>query len=71
MEQWVQAIMGQIKLSKDNKRLSDLNQQVVKEEKALADHDKLLVQKIFKYKNAIFNPVQPYLLDFCGDPNMS
>lgn len=34
MEQWVQAIMGQIKLSKDNKRLSDINQQVIKEEKA-------------------------------------
>jgi len=27
-----------------------------------------LVQKIFKPKNAIFNPVQPILLDFVDDP---
>lgn len=28
----------------------------------------VLVQKIFKPKNVIFNPVQPILLDFINDP---
>jgi hypothetical protein len=27
-----------------------------------------LIQKIFKPKNAIFNPVQPLLLDFINEP---
>jgi len=27
-----------------------------------------LVQKIFKAKNCIFNPVQPILLDFINEP---
>jgi hypothetical protein len=28
----------------------------------------LLLQKIFKPKNIIFNPVQPILLDYVNDP---
>jgi hypothetical protein len=30
-----------------------------------------MIQKIFKGKNIIFNPIQPILLDFIGDPFIS
>jgi hypothetical protein len=49
--------MGQIKLSKDNKHIADVNSSITKEEKKVSDRDRLLIQKIFKQKNAIFNPV--------------
>ena len=31
----------------------------------------VLIQKIFKPKNIIFNPVQPILLEFVNDPFIS
>lgn len=37
-------------------------------EKEMAQHDMMLIQKIFKPKNIIFNPVQPILLEFVNDP---
>ena len=37
-------------------------------EKEIANHDMMLIQKIFKPKHIIFNPVQPVLLEFISDP---
>lgn len=68
LEQWVFAIHGQIRLSRDNKNIADVNQSITLMEKDLAQSDMLLLQKIFKPKNIIFNPVQPILLDFMSDP---
>ncbi len=45
-----------------------MNHIVSQKEKDIAAHDRLLIQKIFKEKNAIFNPVQPILLDYVSDP---
>ena len=36
-------------------------------EKEIAQREMNLVQKIFKLKNIIFNPVQPVLLEFIND----
>lgn len=45
-----------------------MNVSILNKEKEIAAHDMALLQKIFKPKNAIFNPVQPILLDFVNDP---
>lgn len=68
LDQWVYAIQGQIRLSKDNKNMSDVNLSITAKEKEIGQHDMMLIQKIFKPKNIIFNPVQPVLLEFVNDP---
>eukprot|EP00347_Sterkiella_histriomuscorum_P016537 403352814 len=68
LDQWVYAIQGQIRLSRDNKNIADVNQTILQKEKELASHDMQMIQKIFKPKNVIFNPTQPILLDFINDP---
>jgi len=55
-------------LSRDNKNIADVNQTIIQKEKEVASHDMMMIQKIFKPKNVIFNPVQPILLDFINDP---
>ena len=45
-----------------------MNQFISLKEKEIAQRDFLLIQKIFKPKNIIFNPVQPVLLEFVNDP---
>ena len=37
-------------------------------EKEIANNDMLFIQKVFKPKNIIFNPIQPILLEFVNDP---
>lgn len=54
-------------MSKDNKYISEVNQLIAIKEKENAQKDMLLIQKIFKPKNIIFNPVQPILLSFITD----
>lgn len=71
LDQWVFAIQGQIQLSKDNRYITDINQLILQKEKDSATHDMVLIQKIFKAKNSIFNPVQPILLEFMNDPFIS
>jgi hypothetical protein len=68
LDQWVYAIQGQIRLSRDNRNIAEVNQTILQREKEIASHDMQLLQKIFKPKNVIFNPVQPILLDFIKDP---
>ncbi|CDW72170.1 leucine rich repeat-containing protein [Stylonychia lemnae] len=68
LDQWVYAIQGQIRLSRDNKNIADVNLSIVQKEKEIAQVDMLTIQKIFKPKNVIFNPTQPILLDFIKDP---
>lgn len=68
LEQWVFAIQGQIRLSKDNKNIADVNQSITLIEKDIAQNDMHLITKIFKPKNVIFNPVQQILLDYVNDP---
>jgi hypothetical protein len=68
LNQWFFAIQDQIRLSRDNKNIANVNASIVQLEKELASNDMGLIQKIFKPKNAIFNPVQPLLLDFINEP---
>lgn len=37
----------------------------------MAQKDMEMIQKLFKSKNIIFNPIQPILLDFIKDPFLS
>jgi hypothetical protein len=58
-------------LSQDNRYISDINQFIASKEKESAQRDMQLIQKIFKPKNIIFNPVQPLLLEFMNDHFLS
>jgi hypothetical protein len=44
-----------------------MNVFLTNKEMDIAQRDMVMVQKIFKPKNIIFNPVQPILLDFIND----
>jgi hypothetical protein len=60
----VYAIQGQIKLAKENKNIAEINHYIITKEREIAQHDFVLISKIFSAKNVLFNPVQPILLDF-------
>lgn len=68
LTQWIYAIQGQIRLSRDNKNIAEVNMAIKAKEKEIVSQDMGVIQRIFKPKNVIFNPTQPILLDFINDP---
>jgi hypothetical protein len=57
LNQWFWAIKGQIQLAHDNRYIADINKMIAVKEKDGAQRDMTLIQRIFKPKNIIFNPV--------------
>ena len=67
LNQWFWAIKGQILLAQDNSYISDINRFISQREEDGAKRDMALIQRIFKPKNIVNNPVQPILLSFIND----
>ena len=67
MNQWFWAIKGQILLAQDNGYIADINRFISQREEDGAKRDMALIQRIFKPKNIVNNPVQPILLSFIND----
>jgi len=67
LNQWYFAIKGQILLAQDNGYISDINRFISQREEDGAKRDMALIQRIFKPKNIVNNPVQPILLTFIND----
>ena len=67
LNQWFWAIKGQILLAQDNGYIADINRFISQREEEGAKRDMALIQRIFKPKNIVNNPVQPILLSFIND----
>jgi hypothetical protein len=67
LNQWFWAIKGQILLAQDNGYIADINRFISQREEDGAKRDMALIQRIFKPKNIVNNPVQPILLSFIND----
>ena len=67
LNQWKFSIKGQILLAQDNGYISDINQFISQREEDEAKPDMALIQRIFKPKHIVNNPVQPILLSFIND----